>query len=591
MEVKRLFDIFPFQKENYPQEIAIAGKYDGKWKSYSTDEVISITDKLGQGLLDLGLTKGDMVAIMSENRPEWSFADLGTQKMGGITVPIYPTSSEKDIQFVLNHAEVKVIFLEKPEHLEKINEIKANVPSLNHIYVVDKNTSGAPFWEELLHDVTDAGRKTMQDTQDSIKDTDMATIIYTSGTTGDPKGVMLSHRNIVSNVMASLDRLPVNHTHVALSFLPLCHIFERMISYMYFFYGISVHYGSIDSDEIRENLRHVKPHVFTAVPRLLEKVFDRIMQNGQEATGIKKKLFDFAVKTALQWEPDGKNGFMYGIKLSISNIVFKKIREAVGGRVMACASGSAALQPRLARFFNAAGIPLVEGYGLTETSPVISVNGFKPGMMKIGTVGKPIDGVEVKIAEDGEILAKGPNIMMGYYKRDDITKEVINSDNFFHTGDIGVVDKEGFLKITDRKKAMFKTSGGKYIAPQLMENKFKESRFIEQIVVIGEYRKFPSALIVPNFEAVREHFTAKGTKLPDSDEALIKEDAVMKLFQGEVDAKNDGFAKYEKIKQFRLLPKEFSIDAGEITPTLKLKRKVIDQRYKDLIESIYEEFK
>lgn len=587
MEVKRLFDIFPYQAEKYPQEIALGGKYSGQWKTWSTQQVMEITDKLAQGLLDLGMRKGDTIAIMSENRPEWAFVDQAVLKIGAISIPIYPTSAEKELGFVLNHAEVKTIFLEKAEHLEKVNTVRPNSPSLQHIFSVVQ-LAGATNWETLLKDVTPEGRTYMQDTQTNIHENDLATIIYTSGTTGDPKGVMLSHWNIVSNVRAAVHRLPVDHRHCALSFLPLSHIFERMISYMYFYYGVSVYYGSIESDQIRENLAYVKPHVFTAVPRLLEKVFDRILQRGEEATGIKKKLFDFAVKTALQWEPDGKNGFMYNIKLKIANIVYKKFREAVGGRVLACASGSAALQPRLARFFNAAGIPLVEGYGLTETSPVITVNGFEPGMMRVGTVGKTIEQVEVKIAADGEILAKGPNIMLGYYKRQDLSDEVLK-DGWFHTGDIGTLDKDGFLRITDRKKEMFKTSGGKYIAPQLMENKFKASRYIEQIVVIGEYRKFPCALIVPSFEAVRGKLTEMGVKLPDDNAELIKMAEVKKLVEGEINELNGEFAQYERVKKFELLPREFSIDAGEITPKLSLKRKVIDQRYKDLIEGMYAE--
>lgn len=587
MEVKRLFDIFPFQAEKYPQEIALGGKYDGKWKTWSTQELIALTDKLAQGLLDLGMRKGDTIAIMSENRPEWAFVDQAILKIGAISIPIYPTSAERELGFVLNHAEVKTIFLEKPEHLEKVNAVKGNSPSLQHVFGVAK-IDGAPFWETLLKELTDEGRSYMKDTQATISENDMATIIYTSGTTGDPKGVMLSHWNIVSNVRAAVHRLPVDHRHCALSFLPLSHIFERMISYMYFYYGVSVYYGSIDAAEIRENLAYVKPHVFTAVPRLLEKVFDRILQRGEEATGIKKKLFDFAVKTALQWEPDGKNGFMYNIKLKIANIVYKKFREAVGGRVLACASGSAALQPRLARFFNAAGIPLVEGYGLTETSPVITVNGFEPGMMRVGTVGKTIEDVQIKIAQDGEILAKGPNIMLGYYKRPDLTDEVLK-DGWFHTGDIGTIDDNGFLRITDRKKEMFKTSGGKYIAPQLMENKFKASRYIEQVVVIGEYRKFPAALIVPSFENVAGKLKEMGVSVPTDPSAIIKMKEVLKLIEQEVEAVNAEFAQWERVKKFELLPREFSIDAGEITPKLSLKRKVIDQRYKDLIESMYQD--
>lgn len=584
MEIKRLFDIIPYQLENFSQPDALAGVYNGKWVRFSTGETVKITDSLATGLMGLGIQQGDMVGIMSSNRPEWQFIDLATQKIGGISVPIYPTSSEDDITFICNHSEMKALFIENEELWTKIMGIKGNLKTVLHFYSLTP-VSNAPFWESLKAPVTDADEKAMKTIQDSIKPDEMATIIYTSGTTGDPKGVMLSHSNIISNIDAALEILPVGKDHTALSFLPLSHIFERMINYMYMSCGISIYYAE-SMETIAPNLREIKPHVFSAVPRLLEKVFDKIMAGGQANTGLKLKLFNWAVKLALQWEPDGQNGFWYNFQLGLANkIVFKKIRAAVGGNVVALASGSAALQSRLMRFFNAAGIPLVEGYGLTETSPVISVGGFGPYENKVGYVGRVINGGEVKIAEDGEILYKGPNVMLGYYKRQDLTDEAIR-DGWFHTGDIGLVDEDGFVKITDRKKEIFKTSGGKYIIPQQMENKYKQSLFIEQVMVLGEYQKFPSALIIPNFEVLEAWCKEKGIDIT-SREALCKNSKVIEKFQAEMDELNEGYAQYAKVKKFVLLPNEWTPDGGEITPTLKLKRKVILEKFKAEVERIY----
>lgn len=587
MEVKRLFDVFYYQKENFPQTDALAGKFDGKWKKFSTDKVIDMSDRLAWGLLELGLGKGDMIAIMSVNRVQWVIADQGIMKMGGIVVPLYPTSSEEDLTYVMNHSKTKALFVQNAELLEKINRIKGNIPSLEYIYVLEPSPGGT-LYEELFTDVPADGAARLKEIQDSIKTDDLASIIYTSGTTGNPKGVMLSHANIVSNVIASLERLPVGKEHIALSFLPLSHIYERMIMYMYGFNGISIYFADA-IETIGENLKEVRPHVFTAVPRLLEKVFDKVQAGGQANTGIKLKMFNWASKLALQWEPGRKNGGWYHFKLGIADkLVFSKIRNKAGlDRVIAVSSGSAALQARLARFYNGIGVPLVEGYGLTETSPVISVNEFDENSMRIGTVGKVISKGEVRIAEDGEILYKGPNLMMGYYENQEKTDEVIDSEGWFHTGDIGFIDSDGFLKITDRKKEMFKTSGGKYIAPQVLENRFKESPYIEQIVVVGEYRKFPGALIVPNYELLKEWCKSNNVSGGDN-AAILSQETVQKLFQKEVDNRNEGLARYEKIKRFELLNEELTIDGGELTPSLKIKRKVVDQKYKDEIEKIYD---
>lgn len=587
MDVKRLFDIFPYQRDKYPLGDALAGKVNGVWETYSTQQVIEVTDSMALGLLELGLKKGDMIGIISSNCVEWALADLATQKMGGIVVPLYPTSSPDDLVYIMNHCKMRLVFCEEDELYEKIKGCQASVESLDHIYSF-REVKGASHFKNLSAKVDQEQRGRLKEIQDTIGANDLATIIYTSGTTGKPKGVMLSHNNIVSNINSSIERLPVSKGDAALSFLPLSHIFERMICYMYYFVGVEVKFGTID--EIADNLKLIRPHVFTAVPRLLEKVFDKVQAGGLANTGMKLKIFKWATELALKWEPDGKNGAWYGMQLKLADkLVFSKIRAKAGlDRVLACASGSAALQARLARFYNAIGVPLVEGYGLTETSPVISVNGFGKGEMKIGAVGKVISGGEVKIFPDGEICYKGPNVMMGYYQNEAMTKEVIDADGWFHTGDIGEIDKNGFLRITDRKKEMWKTSGGKYIAPQVLENKFKESLLIEQFVVVGEGEKFPAALIVPNFELLCDWMDDEGISYNrDMPAAIIAMDKVKKKYESECERLNQGFGKWEMIKRFELLPGEFTVDGGELTPSLKLKRKVIAEKYKTEIAKIY----
>jgi long-chain acyl-CoA synthetase len=588
MEIKRLFDFFPYQNEKYPQGDALAGKNNGVWETLSTQQVMEETDGLALGLLRLGLVKGDMIALISDTSVEWTLADLAILKMGGINVPLYPTSSEEDITYILNHAEVKACFCQNEDLYQKIVRCKENSPSLQHVYTF-REVKGAQTYKEIQVQPTAEGREELARIQGGIDGKDLATIIYTSGTTGRPKGVMLSHENIVSNVLAAIDRLPVDHRHTALTFLPMSHIFERMIIYMYIFRGISIYYAE-SIEKIGDNLKEVRPHVFTAVPRLLEKVFDKVQTGGMAKGGFATKIFKWASNLAMQWQPDGQNGAFYGMQHGLADkLVFSKIRAKAGlDRVIACASGSAALQPRLGHFFNGIGVPLSEGYGLTETSPVISVNGFDRGEMKIGTVGQVINGGTVKIAEDGEILYKGPNLMLGYYKNPEMTAEAIDAEGWFHTGDIGVMDAQGFLKITDRKKEMWKTSGGKYISPQVLENKLKESRFIEQVVVVGDNERFPGALIVPNFTVLYEWLESEGERVArDMPAATIVMDKVKAKMQAEVEAINQGFGKWEQIKKFELLPTEMSIANGELTPSLKLKRKFINEKYKAEIAKIY----
>ncbi len=580
----RLFDFYDYQLANHPLSDSLAAKISGKWETYSTQKVIDLANQLSSGLLAQGIKPGDKVAIISNNRPEWVIADLAILQIGATNVPIYPTITESEYTFIFNDSEVKIALVSDADLYRKVNNIKPNTPSLQGIFCFD-HIAGTTHWSSICTTPDIDAIKTLRA---AVKPEDLATLIYTSGTTGTPKGVMLSHKNVASNTIASKERLPVYANSKGVSFLPLCHIYERMIIYLYVYTGVSLYFAQ-SMETIGDDIRDVKPQVFTAVPRLLEKVYDRIMAKGAELTGAKKALFYWAVGLAEKFEPYGQNGPFYEMKLKVARkLIFSKWKDALGGNVQAIASGSAALNPRLARIFNAAGIPVLEGYGLTETSPVISVNCLHNNGLRMGTTGRPIQDVHVKIADDGEILVKGPNVMMGYYKRPDLTAETIDSDGWFHTGDIGELVDGQFLKITDRKKEIFKTSGGKYIAPQIMENKFKESRFIEQIMVIGENRKHPSALVVPSFEFLKQWCEQKGVPFKSREE-VIKNQTVIDRYQKEIDEKNESFGKWEQVKKFELLPAEFTIDGGEVTPTLKLKRKEIHKKYAALVEKIYTE--
>jgi long-chain acyl-CoA synthetase len=581
----RLFDFLQYQFDHFPQEVCVAGKVNGAWHTHSTKEVLDLANQMSAGLLKLGIKPGDKVAIISNNRPEWIIADRAILQIGAINVPIYPTISAKDYSFIFNDSEVKLAFVSDKELLDKASTAQKETPSLSKIFTFDE-VEGAEHWKSIFESEPDL--EEISKLKDQVKPSDLATLIYTSGTTGVPKGVMLSHSNVASNTIASKPRLPVNETARGVSFLPLCHIYERMIIYLYAYTGVSLYFAE-SMETIGDDIRDVKPMVFTAVPRLLEKVYDKIVAKGAELSGIKKALFFWAVSVGEKFEPYGANGPIYEMKLKIAQkLIFSKWQEALGGNVQAVASGSAALNPRLARIFNAAGIPVLEGYGLTETSPVVSVNEIANTGMKFGTTGRPIADVHVKIAEDGEILVKGPNVMMGYYKRPDLTAEVIDEDGWFHTGDIGTMVDGQYLKITDRKKEIFKTSGGKYVAPQIMENKFKESRFIEQIAVIGENRKHPSALIVPTFEFLEEWCKRKDIDC-SSREKMLSDQRVIDRFQEEVDHYNSDFGKWEQVKKFTLLPEEFTVDNNMVTPTLKLKRKEINARFEKEIEALYAE--
>jgi long-chain acyl-CoA synthetase len=588
-EPTRLFECLAMHLGKEPIPDMLAGKENGKYKTYSTREVNDTIHQLCTGLLRSGISgenrteEGmDKVAIISKNRPEWIIVDAAVQQTGAILTPIYPTIAVSELEFILNDARVKAIFLNDEELFHKVLSIKAQVPSLRDIYTFE-HVVGATHWKELLAAPTPEEEQRMAGIRSAIKETDLATIIYTSGTTGVPKGVMLSHHNIISNVKSCIPCLPSGVSRV-LSFLPLNHIYERMLTYVYLFNNSPIYYAE-SMDTIGENLKEVKPQMFVTVPRLLEKVYDRIMQKGAELKGTKKKLFYWAHDLAARYEINKPMGAWYNLQLSLANkLIFSKWREALGNNVVAIVSGGAACQVRLIRIFTAARVPIMEGYGLTETSPVISVNRREVEDRAFGTVGPLIPGIEVRFAEDGEILCKGPNVMLGYYKRPDLTAEAI-VDGWFHTGDIGAMDGK-FLKITDRKKELFKTSGGKYVAPLAIESKLKESPYIEQIMIVGPERKFVGALIVPAFSHLREW--CRQQDIPDgSNEQIIAQAKVHSFYREIVDSYNKYFGHTEQVKRFELLPQEWTVETGEMTPKLSLRRKVVTEKFHDAIERIY----
>ena len=587
----RLFDCLAYHLERTPVADMLAAKENGQWKTYGTVEVKGVVDRLSAGLLKLDISGRDMspenrdkVAILCKNRPEWVMVDLAVQQIGAILTPIYPTISVNDLEFVLKDAEVKVAFVNDEDLFHKVVSIKDRLPSLKYIYTFE-HVANASHWKELLATADEATIARIPALAEKIRNEDLATIIYTSGTTGTPKGVMLSHNNILSNVKAAENCLPPFANMRALSFLPLNHIFERMITYFYLFRGIGIYYAE-SLETIGDNLREVKPHLFTTVPRLLEKVYDRIMAKGAELTGIKKKLFFWAHGLAAKYDINKNMGVGYNIQLALANkLIFKKWREALGNNLKAIVSGGAACQVRLIRIFTAAKIPILEGYGLTETSPVISVNRYDAKDRSFGTVGPLLDGVDVKIAEDGEILCKGPNVMMGYYKRPDLTAESMTGE-WYHTGDIGMIVDKRYLKITDRKKEMFKTSGGKYVAPLPIENKLKESPYVEQIMIVGAEMKFVAALIVPSFPNLKDWARQQGLEKL-SNEELIHHPKVLDMYRELVESFNKYFNHVEQIKRFELLAHEWSIETGEMTPKLSIKRKVVMEKYRDVIERLY----
>ncbi|MDG1422768.1 MAG: AMP-binding protein [Flavobacteriaceae bacterium] len=589
-EITRIFDFPYYSQKKYNLQKSLVTKYGDKWVSTSNEEYISKANTISRALLRLGIKPNDKVAVISTtNRTEWNIIDIGILQTGAQNVPIYPTISKEDYEYVLNHSESIYCFVSDLSIVEKINKIKGNT-KLKEVYTFDE-ISDEKNWEELLELGKDTSNQNdVESRKDAVKSEDLATLIYTSGTTGRPKGVMLSHGNIVSNVLTSEESVPLTKGNdKALSFLPVCHIFERMILYLYQYCGVEIYFAE-GVEKLVENSQEVKPHVMTAVPRLYEKIYDSIVLKGQELTGIKKKLFFWAVDLGLKYEPYGANGWWYEKQLGLARkLIFSKWQAALGGELKLMVSGASALQQRLTRVFTAAGMPIMEGYGLTETSPVTSVSFMEQNGVRgfrVGTVGRILKNVEVKIAENGEILVKGPNVMQGYYKDPEKTAEVIKN-GYFHTGDKGEIDSDGFLKITGRTKEMFKTSGGKYIVPPLLEGELKQSLFIEQVMVIGENEKMPAALIQPNFVFIKDWIERKGHKIGISCEEIANAQIIIDRIQLEVDQCNKNFGKWEQIKKFELTPNEWTIDGGHLTPTMKMKREIIKENYKDLYEKIY----
>ena len=588
MTPSRIFDILSIQVESHPLEKCLSDKRNGCWESISTQKFFKSVNYVSAALIEMGVKPHDKIALISTtNRSEWSILDMSILQVGAISVPLYPNISSNDYKYILNHSESILCFVSDREIYDKVFSVKSEINEVSEIYSFDK-IEGCKNWIELL----EKGKKTfnkakLDKVKSNVESDSIATIIYTSGTTGVPKGVMLSHGNIVSNVISATKRFPFeNRNQTALSFLPICHIFERTFIYGYLHNSISVYFAE-SLESISDNLREVKPNFMTAVPRLLEKVYDKIYAKGNDLIGLKKILFYWSVKIGLKYDPNQKNNIVYNIKHWIAyKLILSKWKMALGGNLEIICSGSAPLQSRLARVFSAAGMTIAEAYGLTETSPAISVNDLRNGGLKIGTVGKIIDGVEVVIADDGEILCKGPNVMKGYYKDPEQTSAVMEGD-YFKTGDIGTLDDEGFLKITDRKKQMFKTSGGKYIAPQVIENQLKQSNLIEQIMVVGEGKNMPSALVQPSFEQSKIWLKEQGFNLGDDLESMCKNKVLIEKIIEEIRFHDHKFGKWEQVKTIRLTPEIWSVEAGHLTPTMKVKRKIVLDKFQYLVDEIY----
>ncbi len=586
MDIRRSFDILTNQLARFPQADCLVAKIGGQWVPTSTQQVQDQANLVSLGLRQLGIQQEDKVALISLNRPEWLLADFGIAQLGAVSVPMYPTITTEDYKFIFEDAGVKAVFVADQNLFDKVKEATTNlnIPA-EHIFSFDK-LPGVRHFSELLELGKKGNAADLEPLKAAVQPDDLLTLIYTSGTTGKPKGVMLTHKNLISNCQNSQPMVPVTKDDKALSFLPLCHIFERMVTYLYMLNGVSIYYAE-SMELIADNLREVKPNIFTTVPRLLEKVYDKIVAKGHELEGVKKNLFFWALDLGLRYDTQKNQGFFYNTQLALANkLIFNKWREALGNNLRCIVSGGGALQPRLARVFWAAGIRVMEGYGLTETSPVIAVGGFDPENNMIGTVGPVIQNVQVKIAPDGEILTKSDSVMKGYYNQPELTAKEFDEEGWFHTGDIGELVNGKFLKITDRKKELFKTSGGKYIAPQVIEGKLKEDPLIEQAMVVGVDQKFPAALIIPSFADLKGWCKRNG--IPEApNEELVKNEKVVKHFEGLVKKYNQSFAQWEQVKRITLLPELWTVESGEMTPTMKVKRKAISEKNKDLIESMY----
>lgn len=587
MEITRVFDILELYKSDYKKDDVLSAKVNKQWKKYSSDDLINSVNNVSYGLLTLGLTTNDKVAIISNNRPEWNFCDYGCQQANIVTVPIFPTISNADLKFILNHGDVKVIFISDKCIYAKLLEIEKDIPNVKHIISFNPIEGILSFSDFIELGKKNANENKINEIKKSILPTDLLTILYTSGTTGTPKGVMISHHNLVSNILACQSFAPFKSSWRALSFLPLNHVYERMVCTLYLYKGISVYYAEA-LETIGDNLKEIKPQIFVSVPRLIERVYEKITATGEKLTGTKRKIFDWSLRIANKYEPNNKNGFIYKIQHKIADkLVYSKWRAAVGGKLVCIASGGAALNPKLERIFLCANIVCLQGYGLTETCVVVSVNRYGEDNIRIGTCGPVINGVDVKIAEeDGEILVKGPNLMLGYYKNPEATAEVIDSEGWFHTGDVGTFIEGRFLKITDRKKEIFKTSSGKYIAPLMIENKIKESRFVEQSMVVGENQKYASAIIVPSFKNFKEYCENNNLTWTTNEEMSAHED-LKKIINEHIKLINKTLAPYEQLKRVAILAKEWSIEGGELTPKMSLKRKIIKEKNIETINKIF----
>ena len=588
MSIKRTFDFAHNALEKYSRADMFVTKYDGHWEKTSTSEFIALGNKVSRGLLKLGIKPGDkIVLITTATRTEWAVMELGISQIGAISVPVYPSISPEDYDFIFNNADVKYCFVSDVDLYDKVMKIRDNVATLQGVFSFDE-INGAPNWREVLDlGADDATQGEVEDISKSINTEDLATIIYTSGTTGRPKGVMLTHQNIVSNVLGSNPRIPeikgMDFSDIKiLSFLPICHIFERMLFYLYQYNGYAIYFAE-SIEKMGDNIKEVQPHIMSVVPRLIEKVYDKIYDKGTSAGGLKSKIFLWALGVNKAKEKLGKPSGLQ--EIIADKLVFSKWREGLGGNIITLVSGSAALSARLNKMFQNAGIPILEGYGLTETSPVISVNSF--GKIKVGTVGHPLDNLEVKIQEDGEITVKGPSVFKGYFKNEEMTKEAFTADGFFKTGDIGHFDEEGYLHITDRKKEMFKTSGGKYIAPQVIENLAKASKFIEQIMVVGDGEKMPCAFVQPDFNFIKNWAERKELKIGETPAEMVKSPELKERIGKEIAYLNTKLGNWEQIKKFELSPEVWSIELGLLTPTLKLKRKAVKERYLKLYNEMY----
>lgn len=586
-EVLRLFDLLQYKKNTHKfKEDILAWKENGEWVKYSIDQYIDAANKVSYALLALGLKPGDHVATISNSRPEWNFMDMGILQAGMVHVPIYPTISESDYQYILNHSEVKIVAISGKEILRKIEHILPEIKAIKEVFAFKETEGVKPFSELLALGEANQNEEALDQIKAKINSDDIATIIYTSGTTGNPKGVLLSHKNILTNIFGVEHIPPVGEEGMALSYLPLCHVYERMLNYLFQYVGISVYYAE-SPVTVADNLKDIKADLFASVPRLLEKVYDKILATGRKQKGIKKSIFFWALHLGLRYEPTGGNGFLYDVKLKIARkLVFSKWQAALGGNIKVIVSGGAALQPRLARIFWAAGIPVLEGYGLTETSPVIGVNSFEPGGLMVGSVGRAIANVEVKIAEDGEILTKGPCVMKGYFKEPELTREAIDQNGWFHTGDTGHIEKNGHIVITGRKKEIFKTSFGKYISPEMIENHLKESIFIDTALIVGENQKYAAALIVPDFTFLKAWCAKKGIPYT-SNEEMIQVDRIQKRFAKEIMIYNKELGAHEQIRSFELLADEWTVDTGELTASLKLRRPFITKKYEPQIGKLF----